>query len=142
MSADGRAKRTVITQIAKDQDVCGGLLMPKKPPTAAESAHMERVQRCGCVVCRLSYGAYVEAQVHHMTAGGRRLGHFFVLPLCPWHHEAVPSNGLTPDYMRKLYGPSFAESREEFETTFGTEEYLLEQTKKWLGLPTSDSGEK
>lgn len=35
--------------------------------------------------------------------------------------------------MRQIYGPSFAKSRAEFESAFGTEEYLLEETDKWLG---------
>ena len=109
--------------------------MSKKPPTKAESEHMDKVARAGCVVCRLQHGAYVDAQVHHMTSGGRRRGHMFTIPLCPWHHEAVPNTGLTPQYMKQIYGPSFAESRSEFEAAFGTEEYLLEETRKWLGYP-------
>lgn len=36
--------------------------------------------------------------------------------------------------MTKLYGPSFAKSRKAFEAAFGSEEYLLEETDKWLGL--------
>lgn len=36
--------------------------------------------------------------------------------------------------MTRIYGPSFAKSRKEFEAAFGKEVKLLEETNKWLGL--------
>jgi hypothetical protein len=37
--------------------------------------------------------------------------------------------------MTRIYGPSFANSRAEFEGAFGSEEHLLDETDKWLGVP-------
>lgn len=37
--------------------------------------------------------------------------------------------------MTRIYGPSFAESRRDFEAAFGSEEHLLDETDKWLGVP-------
>lgn len=59
--------------------------MSKRPPTAAEKRHIERVAQMPCLVC----GA--RATVHHVTAGihGGRLTrrHDRVVPLCPKHHQ-------------------------------------------------------
>ena len=113
--------------------------MSKKAPTAAEAERMDKLSQAGCVVCRLSYGAYVPAEIQHLTSGGRRKGHMFTIPLCPWHHRGVCNNGLTPEYMTSIMGPSFAHSRKDFEKTFGSEEYLLEETNKWLGSGSKSS---
>ena len=101
---------------------------------------MDKVSRMGCVVCRLSFGSYVDGEVQHLTAGGRRLGHHATINLCPWHHRGATTNGMSQDYMKQIYGPSFAKSRKEFEAAFGSEEQLLEQTNRWLGIkePASD----
>jgi hypothetical protein len=40
---------------------------------------------------------------------------------------------FTQAEMTRLYGPSFANSRAAFEQAFGSEEYLLEETNKWIG---------
>jgi hypothetical protein len=109
------------------------MLVSKKPPTKAESERMEKLSRMGCIVTRLCFGAYKDADVHHITSGGRRLGHMSTIPLSPWYHRAVPDSNMTPQLMREFYGPSLAESKAEFEARFGTEAYLLEQTNKWLG---------
>jgi len=108
--------------------------MSRKPPTKQEALRMSQLKDMGCIVTRLSFGAFAGADIHHLTKGGRRLGHMQTIPLCPWFHRAVPNIGLTPDAMRELYGPSMAEGKRAFENAFGTEEYLLEETNKWLGL--------
>jgi hypothetical protein len=108
--------------------------MSKKPPTKAESDHMDRVKRMGCIVTRLNFGAYADCDVHHITSGGRRLGHMHVIPLSPWYHRAVPAGTMTPALMREFYGPSLAESKAEFESRFGTEAELLRKTREWLGI--------
>jgi hypothetical protein len=95
---------------------------------------MERLSRSGCVVCRVSHGAYVDAEVQHLTAGGRRLGHDKTIPLCVWHHRGVCAGSITTPEMTRIYGPSFAHSRKDFEAAFGSEEHLLELTDKWLGV--------
>jgi hypothetical protein len=105
----------------------------KKPPTAEEQKWLDKVAQMGCVVCRLSYGAFVPNEIQHLTSGGRRKGHMHTIPLCEWHHRGVAKNGMTPEYMTSIMGPSFAHSRKDFETTFGSEEYLLEETRRWAG---------
>jgi hypothetical protein len=59
-----------------------------KPATAAERAHMARVKELPCCVCIA--GKQVDpTEVHHIVEGNRRLGHFYVLPLCTYHHVRV-----------------------------------------------------
>jgi len=96
---------------------------------------MDRLARSGCVVCRIQHGAYVDAEIQHLTAGGRRLGHRHTIPLCAWHHRGICAGSITTPEMTRIYGPSFANSRAEFEGAFGSEEHLLDETDKWLGVP-------
>lgn len=104
-----------------------------KAHTEADKDRFRRLGEMGCIVCRQNYGAFVPSEVAHLTEGGRRTGHDRTIPLCPWHHRAVPSGDLGPEQMRVIYGPSFAKSKKDFVAAFGTEEKLLEDTDKWLG---------
>lgn len=107
--------------------------MSVKAPTQSEQQRLDKLSRSGCVVCRLQHGAYVDGEIQHLTAGGRRLGHTHTINLCPWHHRGVCVGTFTKPEMTRIYGPSFANSRKEFEQAFGTEEYLLKETNTWLG---------
>ena len=59
--------------------------------TKAEKAHMDRVARLGCILCR-RYGYHdTPAELHHPRTGtgaGRRAAHTDVIPLCPTHHRS------------------------------------------------------
>jgi hypothetical protein len=46
----------------------------------------------------------------------------------------VTVGNYSEEEMTRIYGPSFAKSRAAFEAAFGSEEYLLEETDRWLGL--------
>jgi hypothetical protein len=65
----------------------------KVPPTAAEKAWMDRAQAHGCVVCLLQTGTRMPAEIHHIKAGDRRMGHLFTLPLCTAHHRGGEREG-------------------------------------------------
>lgn len=54
----------------------------KKPATMLEKRWMALVSQQPCVIC----GDW-PVEVHHITAGGRRLGNFFTLSLCTFHHR-------------------------------------------------------
>lgn len=61
---------------------------PSKAPNRAEREYMAAAQQCGCVVeCGLM-GAEPypdDTCIHHIT-DGKRLGHFFTIPLRPRYH--------------------------------------------------------
>lgn len=77
----------------------------RKPTTAAERRHLDRVAAMGCLVCDRP------STVHHVTSDGyQRLTrtHERVVPLCPRHHmiqfgphesvEALGHAGFTATY--------------------------------------------
>ncbi len=95
---------------------------------------MARLSEAGCIVCRMAHGSFVQNEIQHLTVGGRRMGDRFTIPLCPHHHRGVPAHGFPPAEMERIYGPSFAKSRERFEQAYGHDIQLLEETDKWLGV--------
>lgn len=61
--------------------------MPKA--SKEELAHLERVRALPCCMCLPGEQNSI-TEAHHILSGGRRLGHFFVIPLCKGkHHENV-----------------------------------------------------
>jgi hypothetical protein len=50
----------------------------KKPITRDESAHLAAIKHLPCIICHRP----PISEAHHITQCGRRLGHYFTLPLC------------------------------------------------------------
>lgn len=109
-----------------------------KPATKAEKARYAKLKEMGCIINRARLWPVnfpcsgLPVQIQHLTAGGRRLGNEFTIPLCNWHHMATLPAGLTTSQATLRYGPSFAKSRKQFEETFGSEEFLLAETNRLL----------
>lgn len=103
-------------------------------PTVKEKAWMGKVAAYGCVACQIRLGVHEPTTVHHITDSGRRMGHFFTIPLCPWHHQGYCRQGKTSTKMEAIFGPSLAKSRPDFERIFGTELDLLEKVRACLGF--------
>lgn len=99
-----------------------------------EKAWMGKVAAFGCVACQIRFGVHEPTTVHHITDCGRRMGHMFTIPLCPWHHQGYCKSGMSSKAMTDRFGPSLAKSRRDFERIFGTELDLLEHVKSCLGL--------
>lgn len=59
-----------------------------KAATKAEREHLGRVKELPCCVCFPSEQRSM-TEVHHIVRDNKRLGHFFVLPLCHAHHQNV-----------------------------------------------------
>lgn len=68
------------------------------------------------------------AQHCHETQCGRRTGHRFTFPGCPWHHQGQTPDGMDWEQCTALYGPSFAVSKRNFQARYGTERELAEET--------------
>lgn len=86
---------------------------------------MERVQSLGCVVCRNEGHGASPAEVHHLLKSGRRMGHRFTIPLCPPHHRPTIVETNIVFVSRHPY-------KKRFESKYGTELELLEQTNREL----------
>lgn len=96
----------------------------KKAPPKAEREHMGVVAGLCCVVCRNLRLGDSPAEVHHvryLAGGGQRSGNLDTIPLCPLHHRLGG------------WGVAYHAGPEEFERRYGTEEALLEQTKRETG---------
>jgi hypothetical protein len=93
--------------------------------TKSDLRRYRLLQDMGCIVARLFYGAYRDADIHHITEGGRRLGNQFTIPLSPWLHRAVRDDGMSQEEMTATFGPSLAVSKRDFIARFGTERELL-----------------
>jgi hypothetical protein len=90
-------------------------------PTKAEAEWMENIKAIvGCIACRIDGYGYVPADAHHILSGQYRKGHIFTYPLCPEHHRGG-----------KL-GPCRHKQKLAFYKRYGSEDYLLDLTKKLL----------
>lgn len=95
-------------------------------PTKAQQARFDALREIGCICCWNFAGVRVEPEIHHLTAGFKRLGHDFTIPLSPYHHRGVIPLNATKEQMLERFGPSLALNKREFVRVFGTERQLLE----------------
>jgi len=105
--------------------------MAAKPATAPEKARMALIAESGCLPCLL-HRKHRQATIQHVTSGGRRLGHSYTYASCPWHHQAITEFGMNNQEMTGLLGPSFAQSKREFQETYGNEKEVLVRLQDWV----------
>lgn len=94
----------------------------------------------GCIACKLFCGswAYRCPQFHHIVSQSYRKhqgGDRATLPLCPWHHQGHPDDGMVAYEMEAKFGPSLALSSTNFHTVFGDELSLLAIVDQAIGAP-------
>lgn len=85
---------------------------------------MQSIKESGCICCLLATGKTQAPDVHHLTSGGRRIGHQATIGLCPWHHRGH-TQGQSKQFMMGLLGPSYAHGRRGFQEYFGRDDLLL-----------------
>ncbi len=115
-----------------------------KTATKAEKARFEFLSReLGCIACLLTNG-FREADVHHITDCGRRMGHDMTIGLCPHHHRGMPPEGYTDAQATSFLGPSLAISKRDFVAAYGSEmllhsvvefAYAIYQDNQWTNIP-------
>lgn len=100
--------------------------------TKDEAKWIGATKRNGCLCCMsLGFdhdpdGPMVEA--HHLLSGGIRIGHFWTVGLCAWHHRArLIVAGWRHAAHREQLGPSLEEGSAVFHERFGTDEELLRE---------------
>lgn len=105
-----------------------------RPPTKYESERIEAMMRLGCVCCAQSGIAHIAQECHHILDGGRRMGHWFTLPLCRGHHQgdfnkeqrqALPFGHLV----------AISDGRKLFNAVYESERKLWEIVQDRLHLP-------
>ena len=88
--------------------------------TKAEKEWMDAICQLGCCACRVMGITGVPAEPHHLLSGGRRIGHLHTIPLCELHHRSHVNDGVIV---------SRHPWRKAFESAYGTEKELLEETR-------------
>ena len=96
-----------------------------RAPNKAERAHIERVVALGCIVCRMIGYGYKEAECHHVYSRTRLDTHYQVLGLCMEHHRGGFDK---PPYISRH------PFKKRFISAYGSEESLLRETKKLMGM--------
>ena len=110
-----------------------------KALTEEDKNRFHRLREHGCIACKIMGFGWSVPEIHHLTKGFKRLGHEFTLPLCAWHHRAVPPFvTMKKSEARDVLGPSLAMGKRSFQKWFGSEEKLLEQINWWLESEEKD----
>lgn len=96
-------------------------------PTKAESVRFDKLKALGCVACRLDGNGRdgMEPQIHHFLSGNKRIGHAATVPLCYWHHNGLPYDGVPSEWFLKTLGPSFHKHTRAFRAKYGQDADLL-----------------
>lgn len=106
-----------------------------RAPTKYEAERIEAMMRLGCVCCARLFDLPVVAQeCHHILAGGRRMGHWYTLPLCRGHHQGDWSPQqieLIPAAKRV----AISDGRKLFNAVYNSERKLWEVVQDRLHLP-------
>lgn len=92
-----------------------------KKATPAEREHLARIKALPCCVC--TDEQTTPTTVHHILQGSKRMGHFYVLPLCKFHHQ-----GWSPIEVTMMDGPA------AFEKEHGSQRMLWELLMSILGI--------
>lgn len=105
-----------------------------RAPTKYEAERITAMMRLGCVACAHVGLPHIAEECHHILDGGRRMGHWFTLPLCRGHHQGVFSleqrQILLPEQLIAI-----SDGRKLFNTTFNSERKLWEVVQDRLHLP-------
>jgi hypothetical protein len=105
-------------------------------PTKAQVRRFEKLKELGCIVCKKvgKVGHCGPIEAHHLLSGGRRRGHEETIPLGKWHHQGIPKPGWKSRDMEAVYGPSLAKASKRFRAMFGTDDELLAEVNKLIGV--------
>jgi len=89
--------------------------------TKDEAKYQADVRELGCIICYLQGHPGTPCAIHHLIAGGRRIGEKSVLGLCDPGHHQNPQKGSG----KIARHPTKA----QFEKAYGTEGDLLRITQ-------------
>ncbi len=112
-------------------------------PTKAQVERFEALKELGCIACRKRTVIHAmhcgPAEIHHLNLGGKagqkRRGHDYTIPLCAWHHRGKGYDPMMLSFMLPLdIGPSLAKQSKAFRERYGTDDELLAEVNKLIGV--------
>lgn len=92
------------------------------PATPEQIRRWELIREKGCVCCRM-HGYMGGVEIHHLKSGNLRMGHWYTVGLCGFHHRGI-GDGI---------GVSLAEGSRTFAREYGGDEYLLRYQNELIG---------
>ena len=105
-----------------------------KPATLAQAVRFDALFSLGCIACWIKRRKWVAPEMDHRNtgdlAGMKRTagGHDDTIPLCCWHHRAIPFEGWTEPATREWAGPSKHGQKRAFLAEFGSIQHLADLT--------------
>lgn len=105
-----------------------------KSPTKDQQKRFQAIQDIGCLPCRYEGFYEVPCQIHHIVEGAYRRGHDHTYGNCPWHHMGQCFEGMKPEDMYRVAGPSLALNAKEYHERYGTERELVWEQDKLIKL--------
>lgn len=107
-------------------------------PTKEEAQRMKIIKQMGCMLTWAKFGEKKYAEIHHIIMPGKRLGHWYTIPLSPWYHQRTCELGKTESEMRAQYGASLKDGSKAFVASHHyTELELWQKLQVVLGLDDS-----
>lgn len=103
-------------------------------PTKYEQDRLDAMIRLGCVACAHLKIPYADIEVHHLLSGGKRMGHWFTIPLCAGHHQGDFTR-LQKELIPRKKLVAISSGSKAFNKAYPTQRELWERVQKRLGLP-------
>ena len=100
--------------------------MARKSITKADKIRADKLRDLGCIVCLLENGLVTPPAIHHIDGQTKPGCHKLTIPLCPNHHQIKDNGNLL------LWVSRHGDGRALFEDTYGTEQYLLDETNRLI----------
>lgn len=104
-----------------------------RKPTTYEAERIEAMMKLGCVCCAALGIPYADVECHHLLDGGRRMSHWYTVPLCAGHHQ-----GKFTDLQRELIPRrklvAISSGTKAFNKVYGTQRQLWEKVQRKLKL--------
>jgi hypothetical protein len=98
---------------------------------------MEAISNMPCPCCaQLGYYTHGKCHVHHLLRGGKRMGHWWTLNICPGHHIGQWAEWQL-ESLHKEELVSIASGRKVFEGSYGTEKAMWLQLQRANGWDDS-----
>lgn len=103
--------------------------------TRYEQERIDVMMTLGCVCCASLGIPYANVECQHIVEGGKRLGCWYTIPLCPGHHrgewtqlqrELIPTDKLV----------ALSDGSKRFIPVYGTQQDLWKRVQIRMKLPT------
>lgn len=110
-----------------------------RAPTADERRVMDALGRLPCIACLMNGQRTELISLHHIDGRTKPGAHFWVIPLCAYHHQhAAPLEiRIAYPWLVPVHAAGSIGGRKEFEDRNGTQQELLTESYRLAGIDTT-----